>query len=98
MSNSQLTKEEFDKEPWLHIYASGHEHCEVLIEGTREALTALRDGIDRTLKLNQETTVEAFVADGEGYGIEINIRNYDYLVKARYPYYKFREYGTNERG
>ena len=55
----------------LHIYAQEIWHDEAYIAGTRDALHALRDAIDRALNHNAPTVAEAFCCDGEGYRIHV---------------------------
>jgi len=82
-----LTAREYAALPWLHIYAQHSEHSPAEIKGTREALTALRDAIDRALcDKNGEAEAEAITADGEGYGIEIRRVPRSFLQRCRLPY------------
>jgi len=55
----------------LHIYAQKVWHDEAYIAGTRDALHALRDAIDRALIRNAPAVAEAFCCDGEGYRIHV---------------------------
>ncbi len=68
----QLTPAEYDASPWLHLYAQYAWHDEARIVGNREALTALRDAIDRALAdKNGEAEFAAVAGDGEGYRVDI---------------------------
>lgn len=87
MSTKKLAPAEYDALPWLHIYAQYAYHDPALILGTRDALVALRDGIDRALEHeNGEATVEGITADGEGYGVEIKRVPRRAVHDARLPY------------
>lgn len=72
--------------PWLHIYAQFAWHDEAVIEGTRAALTNLRNAINRALHGEPDTDAEAIVADGEEYIVEVKIRTHEYLRGQRLPY------------
>lgn len=54
----------------LHIYGQDTWHDDVHIVGTEEALKELRDTIDEAL-CGVPHTMDAFVNDGEEYGIKI---------------------------
>ena len=87
MSTKKLTPAEYDALPWLHIYAQYAYHDPVRILGTREALVALRDGINRALEHeNGEAEAEAITNDGEGYGVEIKCVPRRAVHDARLPY------------
>lgn len=51
----------------LHIYGQRAEHDDAFIIGDFEALTALREAIDRALNSPKAETVTPFTEDGEGY-------------------------------
>lgn len=88
--NNRLTPAEYAALPWLHIYAQHSEHAPAEIRGTREALVALRDAIDRALAdPNGEAESKAIAADGEGYGIEIRRVPRSTLARSRLPYLWF---------
>lgn len=58
----------------LHIYSQEGNHCDAWICGSREALTDLRDAINRALESPEPSTADgfhAYAADGEGYAIFI---------------------------
>lgn len=58
--------------PWLHLFSQGFEHDDGAIVGTRDALLALKAGIEQALVGDHGTgCVEAFVNDGEGYRLNI---------------------------
>lgn len=83
----QLTPAEFDALLWLHIYPQSHAHAPAEIRGTREALLALRDAIDRAMAHpNGEAEFQAFAKDGEGYGVEVRRVPRDALHRSRLPY------------
>lgn len=85
--NRRMSAAEYDLASWMHVYAQSHEHAPAEIRGTREALVALRDAIDRALKHpNGEAECAAFACDGEGYGIEIRRVPRSTLQGSRLPY------------
>ncbi len=87
-SVQQPAQAEYDTSPWLHIYAQYEWHGEARIIGNREALTALRDTIDRALNnKNGESEMQHAVAgDGESYSVEIRRRPRDAIQQTRLPY------------
>jgi hypothetical protein len=77
---------DFTKLPWLHIYAQHMWHSPASIAGTREALTGLRDAIDRCLHSGMDTEAKGITSDGEGYGVIISIRSMKALETEPLPY------------
>ena len=72
MEMVKLTPAEYEALPWLHVHGQYAYHDGAKLVGTREALTALRDAIDRALAdKNGESEMGAIAGDGEGHGIEI---------------------------
>lgn len=72
---------------WLHVYAQHINHNDARIEGTRQALTTLRDAIDRALSSGREAEASPLcTTDGEGYCIVVNIRTPDALAREGLPY------------
>jgi hypothetical protein len=59
----------------LHIYPQYQWHCEAYIVGNTEALTELRDALNRAIESGKaETTGKkdgVFVSDGEGYDVVV---------------------------
>jgi len=55
------------EESWLHIYGQYAHHDEVIIVGSPEALSCLRDALNRVKSETTRGEVNAFVGDGEGY-------------------------------
>ncbi len=85
--NQTLTAAEYDALPWLHIHAQSHEHSQATIIGTREALIAMRDAIDRALAdKNGEAEMKAMVGDGEGYGVYFHCVPRRAMLDGRLPY------------
>lgn len=74
--------EEFEALPWLHIYQPDFPHSEGRVHGTRAGLAAVRDAIDRALSTGRSALAEVIASDGEGYGVEVEIRNRDALEKT----------------
>src|SRR5579884_1485756 len=83
----RLTPDEYDALPWLHVYAQDVWHDEARIVGTREALIALREAIDRALA-EGKAEAEAIAGDGEGYGVEIACASRQTVQDAPLPYTK----------
>ena len=82
-----LTPTEYDNLPWMHVYPQSHAHAPAEIRGTREAMIALRDTIDRALNhSNGEAEFQAFTKDGEGYGVLLRRVPRDALHRSRLPY------------
>lgn len=82
-----MTPAEYATLPWLHIYAQHSEHSPAEIRGNREALTALRNAIDRALAgKNGESETKGITADGEGYSVEIRRVPRSSLQRSRLPY------------
>jgi hypothetical protein len=70
----------------LHIYGQSYFHEKAFIVGDKEALTQLRDAIDAALA-NEAGTTLAYVADGEGYDVEVYQENSDtFWEDAQRPY------------
>lgn len=76
-----MTPAEFDALPWLHIYPPEFPHSEGRVCGTRAGLTAVRDAIDFALNTGRSALAEVIASDGEGYGVQVDIRNRDALEK-----------------
>jgi Lhr-like helicase len=72
---------------WCHIHAQYLWHSEARIEGSREALTHIRDAIDHCLKSGMDTnSATLFAADGESYSVKISVRKHEYLEQQTLPY------------
>lgn len=83
---SETTFEEDDL-GWCHIYSQYANHSPALIQGNRIALKAIRDAIDRALQTGMDGHSESiFTADGEGYGVTVQIRNLKFLEGRPLPY------------
>ena len=83
----KLTAAEYADLPWMHIYPQHSAHSPAEIKGTRTALIALRDAIDRALAdKNGESEAEAIAADGEGYDVQIRRVPRSFLQRTRLPY------------
>jgi hypothetical protein len=78
-------EQRFKRHPWLHIHGQYLWHDEVIIRGNKPALEALRDAITRALETGAGSA-EAYVADGEGYEIQVELKSYDELTQDRLPY------------
>jgi hypothetical protein len=72
--------------PWLHIWPQPLYHEEAVIEGTRAALTNLRDALSRLLETGQDQRSEAMAADGEGYHVTVRGRSFAALAVGELPY------------
>lgn len=84
---SEMTQKEWARLPWCHIYGQSHWHAEAVIEATPAALTVLRDAIDAALKNGREADSDSlFTTDGEGYHVEVRVRNREYLERRPLPY------------
>lgn len=60
---------------YMNIHAQNFEHDDACINATKEALEALRDGIDNILKNDKlEGVIQFFASDGEGYDLRIFIK------------------------
>jgi hypothetical protein len=82
-----VTPAEYQTLSWLHVHAQYLSHCEARIFGSREALLALRDCIDRALAdKNGAASMEAMAGDGEGYAVEIRRLPPSAIRNARLPY------------
>lgn len=78
---------EVDAQPWCHIYGQGSWHSQATIEGTRNALVIIRDAIEVALTEGRDGRSDSlFVTDGEGYHLEVKIRNFEYLQNQTLPY------------
>lgn len=77
--------------PVLHIHGQSRWHMSAVVVGNRAALLGLRDAIDRALKGECRAAVETFSADGEGYEVEVRLRDADMGApewnNARLPYF-----------
>ena len=60
---------------WMHIYPQYTYHSEAFIRGDRAALLKLREAIDKALDGAQNPEAQVFAADGEGYGVIIQLCN-----------------------
>lgn len=93
-----MTEEEHAALPWCHIYPQYIWHGEAKIEGTRAALVVIRDAIDKALRTGMDGESETLIAaDGEGYSVEVKIRNLPYLEDAPLPYYAHYAGGIGTR-
>ena len=86
MAETKMTEEECRNGPWMHIYGQPMWHADAAIMGTRAALSALRDAIDKALATGMESRMEAFASDGEGYHVIVSIRSMDGLESEPLPY------------
>ena len=83
----QLTPAEYDASFWLHLYGQYAWHDDAKIVGNREALTALRDAIDKALAdKNGEAELEAIAGDGEGYRVVIRRVPRSFVQRMSVPY------------
>ncbi len=75
----------------LHVHGQAFWHCTVTIIGNREALTLLHGTIEEALTKTKSAATDAFAADGEGYTVEVRLREADLdddaWQSARLPYY-----------
>lgn len=69
----------------LHIYGQWYWHDEAFIYGTREALLELFVTVERALNHN-ESTMETFTNDGEGYQLTIRRVDEAKLDSMNLPY------------
>jgi len=67
----------------LQIYAQEFEHQDAYIVGNKEALLKLRNAIDEAIA-TEESSIELFCADGEGYNLIILNKNK--LMDLMLPY------------
>lgn len=75
-----------DFEP-LHVYAQSAWHDEAFIVGTREAIAALRAGLNNMLTTGQtQIRLEMMAADGEGYSLFVMVADEDTMVKLAAQY------------
>lgn len=58
----------------LHIHAQIDWHSDAVIVGNRSSLKSLRDALDKALK-SGKGTAQAMVTDGEGYDVEVILRD-----------------------
>lgn len=80
-------KEEYEALGWCHIHAQYAWHGDAHIEGTRAALVSIRDAIDKALTSGMDARASDLIAaDGEGYQLEVSIRNHEYLEQQTLPY------------
>ncbi len=72
----------------LHIYGQESFHDAAMIVGNREALIELANAIDKALDGHGNGTSEAFVSDGEGYGVRVVLydKPWDEWHKLPMPY------------
>lgn len=82
----QVFAGEYERLPWLHIYAQGQWHGDASIVGTREALKGLRDAIDKCLLTGMDAEAEGIVRDGEGFRVRVAVRSMDALAGMPVPY------------
>lgn len=76
-----------DDEAWCHIYGQHSWHSPVRIQGTRKALEAIRDAIEAALETGMDGEARnLFSTDGEGYSVDVQIRNYEFLEETYLPY------------
>ncbi len=80
-------EEEVESQAWCHIYPQYIWHSHATIEGTRAALVAIRDAIDKALSTGMDAHSDAlYAADGEGYAVAVKIRNIKHLEGSTLPY------------
>lgn len=73
--------------PYLHLFAQGFEHDDGAIVGNREALLALKAGIECALTATRGVAcVEAFVNDGEGYFLNLYCVSDSEMERMIQPY------------
>lgn len=75
MTATQEQVEAFESNPFLHIRGQYNWHDHVQIVGNRPALIALQKAIDTALAADGATRgfAEAFVTDGEGYFVQVDL-------------------------
>lgn len=80
-------RQKLERQPWLHIHGQDMWHDSVIIRGNGPALEALRGTITRALTLGTRAgTTTAYVADGEGYEILVELMSYDDMTRDPLPY------------
>lgn len=80
-------EEDYRNLPWCHVYASYCQHSPVRIEGNRKALEQIKATIDTALTSGMDGQSDSlFSTDGEGYRVEVKIRNHEYLENTDLPY------------
>jgi hypothetical protein len=80
-----MAKTERQDIPWLHLHPGAYWHDDAAIIGTRGALLALRDAVDRALQ-HWNAVEEMFVNDGEGYVLYVHVLNEEDMRKMALPY------------
>ena len=77
----------------LHVYAQQHEHDDLVIVGTRDALEILRYAIERTLQPDIDHVYHGtvFQNDGEGYSIRVQVVDESQVRKLRPAYAEDRK-------
>ena len=70
----------------LHCYAQSHWHTEAYISGSRDALTALREAIDRALLHSGVGECDVFASDGEGYTVYVVAMSDEDAARQVVPY------------
>ena len=78
--------ENYKDQPWCHIYGQNAWHSPARIEGTRKALEAIRDAVEVALENGDAETSSLFVTDGEGFHLEVALREFDDLDGNALPY------------
>lgn len=70
----------------LHIHAQFFWHDSAYLVGTKESLTDLRDLINKAIATGSSSN-EFFVGDGEGFAVQVVVRDEEYMSsKAAVPY------------
>lgn len=77
--------QELERHSWLHIHGQDMWHDSAMIRGNRTALEALRDAVTRALETGTGT-MAAYVSDGEGYEILVEMKSYDDMLRDPLPY------------
>jgi hypothetical protein len=69
----------------LHLYAQDSWHDPAYIVGSRQALQALRDGLDVALR-GDDAQVQVMVNDGEGHTVHVTIVDEALSDRLNLPY------------
>lgn len=76
----------------MHIYSQEFWHSPAMIMASRDSLVDLRNAIEQAL-INDQTKVEFFCSDGEGYVLWIKVATDDEMNQVMLPY---NFYGSDE--